>query len=163
MLNNHKVLGSSLFLAGILLVFDSIDFYTIAAVTFLYYGIVTVFVNFNKGTRSLIFIGAVLFQLGVLMIVQESYQLMDRDHFFITAFTFMGGTGFLLLYIENMKQFPLLVSGVSLIIMSIFAKYLTSVLGRFSLMANIGLVMMGYWALFLIFFGAAILVSRLRK
>lgn len=167
MLRNNKILGISLLLFGLfylMKVLGWIEFsdQILFGATFILYGFLSVIVNLGSAQKGLLFLGTILFLIGLLFILGETYQIVQKDNLFITVFLFLLGAGFMLLFVDNSKEKQFLYISCICFISSFSSKIFIDALGNFSLLANFGIILLGYWPVFLVLMGLAILVSRQR-
>lgn len=165
MINNSKLLGIILFVYGF---FELLNISGIVGVTsglllgflLLGYGVINVFINLGSNQRSWLMLGNLLFFIGLFLILSGFYQIIQKDHLFFTLFLFVLANSALLLFIENSKEHVFLYISLFLFALSFFAGRVINLLSGFSALANIGIVLLAYWPIFLIFFGIAVLVNR---
>jgi hypothetical protein len=163
--NNSKLLGIVFFAYGFFELIYFPDLIGISSKLFLgfllaAYGLVNVFVNIGHNKRAWLMFGNFLFFIGLFFILSDYYQIIEKHHMFFTLFLFVLGSGLLLLFIENHKERIFLYLSLFLFVISFFASSAIKILSGFSALANIGLALLAYCPIFLIFFGVAVLVNR---
>lgn len=164
-MNNKKTLGVVLLLYGLFSLFNVNELFGVSHAAILGffclgYSLILVYISLGNNQRALLLLANFIFFAGLLLIVTSFFHIIEKDHLFLTAFLFVLGNGCLLLFIDNVSQKHFLVTSLILFGLSYSAKYVVGYLGDFSLIANIGLIMLGYWPVFLVFFGIALLVNR---
>lgn len=126
------------------------------------FGILAVYIGFERGSRSLIAISTTAFLIGIFLFVTNNYELFTNSKIYILALLFISATNFLMLYLENPKSAPLLFASILIYLVAAFS--VTLLKNSYITYISNGLVNMliEYWPVFLLFFGINIL-SNSRK
>ena len=167
MINNNRLLGIIFFIYGFFELLYMPDLLGISSQPFLgilltVYGLINVFINLGHNKRAWLLFGNFLFFIGLFLVLSGFYQIIEKDHLFFTLFLFVLANSALLLFIENSKERIFLYISLVLFVISFLAGKVVNLLSGFSALANIGLALLAYWPIFLIFFGVAVLVNRKR-
>jgi len=167
MARNNKIIGASFFLFGLISLFKviglfDISHYIITGCTLALYGFLSVIFNLGTSKKGLLFLGSTLFLIGLLFVFSELYQIIQKENLFLTLFLFVLGSGFFILFVDNPKERQFLILSGMFFVSATFTDAFVDALGSFSLLANFGIILLGYWPVFLVLMGLAILVSRKR-
>ncbi len=165
MMNNGKLLGITLLAFGltdVLYINDlfNVTYMAISGYVLLLYGIMGVYFNLGWNERGWLFLSNVAFFVGLSIIIHFYFRIKNADHLFFTIFLFTLANGFLLLFIENIKEKKFLAASLILFFLSFISGKITDLLGKFSILADLGWMLLGYWPIFLILFGTAVLAGR---
>lgn len=127
------------------------------------FGILAVYIGFERGSRALITIATTSFLFGVFMFVTNNYELFTNTNIHLLALLFISATNFFMLYLENPKSASFLFASILIYIAAGFS--ITIFKSSYIVFIANGLVKMliGYWPLFALFFGINILVEAKRK
>lgn len=115
---------------------------------------------FRAGSRKAIVLSAILFLVGIVLIVKNSYEIIDTRGLVLVSILFISGAAFLILFIENMKHKSFLLSGFALIMLSYFSLTVLKKIGLFERLKTIGDMFEVFLPVILILFGMSIFINR---
>ncbi|MDX9923332.1 MAG: hypothetical protein RBS48_01110 [Ignavibacteriaceae bacterium] len=111
-MNKKTIVSISLLLFGFLMIANLFTkfyftFYEITAITFLFYGISSIFYGFKIGNRGVIFLASITFLSGVFLLILENARLINTRGIYLTGSLFILGSSLLMLFIydSKIKQF----------------------------------------------------------
>ncbi len=162
MFNKTSWLGVVLIIIGIVMLLDkldvlSVDFNTILWPLLMLIGIVVVTNGFSENRRGKIYWGSVLFLYALFFLLKsiDYFEIYSRTFFPASFLVF--GIAFLMMYINNFKDWPLLIPALVLI-----------GLGSVFILTDYGVIyqwdvwnfLRVYWPVILILLGIAILLKQ---
>lgn len=126
------------------------------------FGILTVFIGFERGSRSLISIASTSFMIGVFLFILNNYEIFTNINIYTFALLFITATNFFLLFIDNPKSSSLLFSSILIYIAAVFS--ITFLEDSYIVYLSNGLIKMviSYWPLFILFVGINLVVDSKR-
>ena len=111
-MNKKTIVSISLLLFSFLMIANLFTkfyftFYEITAITFLFYGISSIFYGFKIGNRGVIFLASITFLSGVFLLILENARLINTRGIYLTGSLFILGSSLLMLFIydSKIKQF----------------------------------------------------------
>lgn len=162
---NKNLVAISLIIlgAGLLLIWSGILIYDseiLLGLVLAAFGISNTNYSFRIGSRKVIILSAILFLVGVVLIVKNSYEIMDTRGLILVSILFISGASLLILFIDNMKQKTFLFSGFALIILSYFSLTVLKKIGLFEWLKTVGDMFEVFLPVILIIFGMSIFINR---
>ena len=162
---NKNLVAISLIIlgAGLLLIWSGILIYNseiLLGLVLAAFGISNTNYSFRVGSRRTIVLSAILFLTGIVLIVKNSYEIIDTRGLVLVSILFISGAAFLILFIENVKQKTFLFSGFALIILSYFSLTVLKKIGLFEWLKNVGDMFEVFLPVILILFGMSIFINR---
>lgn len=163
---NHKIITAlALILFGLLSLLDYFSIISVsesfsAAIALIIYSLPAVYFSLNGKNRIRLVTASILFMIGILFLIKENFELINSRGLIFTSILFIGGSTFMILFIENTKQKIFLAA--SLVLMT--AAYLSVTLFR-----NIGMMDFAdrladtaedFWPVVLILWGLNIFRNR---
>lgn len=97
----------------------NISYTELAGYALIFYGIGTVYISMGKKKRNLLFIGAVLFLIGVELIIVNNYDFLSLSNVVLPSIFFILGTAFMVLFIDDLSNRLLLVISIIFLISGI--------------------------------------------
>jgi len=166
-LNNKSLVSMSLILLGFVLLLKyfgivSIVYSEIYGYAFSIYGIIAVYNLFGSGNKGALFIAGVLFILGVSLIVLENYEILSPVKFLLPSILFSAGTGFALLFIDNIRERVFLIISIIMLAAGMFSVIYFDLLSSIQAANRIALVIFYYWPVIFILIGFSIILNRKR-
>lgn len=127
---------------------------------FLFYGIVSVFINMSKQRKGGLFVGALSFMIGVLLYTLNHYNVMSTNQIILPAMFFVLSSGFLFLFFDDFSEKTFLYISLILILCGCF-----SIVGYDSsewikLSASTSRTILAHWEYLIIIIGVGILTDR---
>ena len=98
----------------------NISYTELAGYALIFYGIGTVYISMGKKKRNLLFMGAVLFLIGVELIIVNNYDFLSLSNVVLPSIFFILGTAFMILFIDDLSNRLLLVISIIFLISGIF-------------------------------------------
>ena len=162
---NKNLVAISLIIlgAGLLLIWSGVLLYDseiLLGLVLAAFGISNTNYSFRAGSRKTIVLSAILFLVGVVLIVKNSYEIIDTRGLVLVSILFISGAAFLILFIENMKQKAFLLGGFALIILSYFSLTVLKKIGLFQWLKTVGDKFEVFLPVILILFGMSIFINR---
>lgn len=152
-------LSTLLKIAGII----NITYTELTGYALIFYGIGTVYVSMGKNKKNILFIGAVLFLVGVLLFITSSYDFIKVSNIVLPSIFFILGTAFLILFIDDLSNNLLLVISIIFLISGIF--FFTK-LGNFNLtdfLKSTLSISIKYWPVIIIVTALILLLKKDNK
>jgi len=154
--------GIILIIVGVVMLLDkfqviNISFSSIFWPLMMLVGIIAVGRGYNQNRRGKIFWGTVLFMYALFFFLRSSDYFEVYSHTFFPATFLIFGIAFFMMYLSNMKDWPLLIPAVVLAAAgSLF------ILNEYGYIYDweVWDVIRLYWPVILILFGVAILLRR---
>jgi hypothetical protein len=132
----------------------------IIGLTFIFYGIPSVYISLNDGKRSSLFSSTIIFFVGIIFIVTTRFELIDTRGLVFASILLIGGTAFLILFIENTKERIFLVAAIVLVALGYASTNIFKQLGILNTANKIANVVDNYWSIILIVLGLNIFLKR---
>jgi hypothetical protein len=140
-----------------------VSFSELAGYGFIFYGIGTVYISMGRNKKKLLFIGAVSFLVGVVLFITSNYDFLKLSNIVLPSIFFILGTGFLVLFIDDLSNKLLLAISVIFLISGIF--FFTK-LGTFNLsdfLKSTLSISMKYWPVIIIVTALILLLKKNSK
>jgi hypothetical protein len=168
MLKNHSIITYLLIflvLSILLKICGIIDvgFSELAGYAFIFYGIGNVYTSMGRNKKKLLFIGAVSFLVGVALFITSKYDFLKLSNIVLPSIFFILGTGFLVLFIDDLSNNLFLAISVIFLISGIF--FFTK-LGTFNLsdfLKSTLSISMKYWPVIIIVTALILLLKKNSK
>ena len=127
---------------------------------FLFYGIISVFINIGKQRKGGLFVGAISFMIGVLLYTLNHYNIMSTNQIILPATFFVLSSGFLFLFFDDFSKKIFLYISLLLILSGCFSivGYDSSEWIKFS--ASTSRTILAHWEYLIIIIGVGILTDR---
>ncbi|MBI4809915.1 MAG: hypothetical protein HY800_00385 [Ignavibacteriales bacterium] len=163
-MNNFKTswFGIALIVIGAAMLLDqldvlNIDFSTIFWPLLMLIGIVTVGRGFTENRRAKIYWGTVLFLYSLFFLLKSIDYFEIYAHTFFPASFLIFGIAFFMMYLNNFKDWPLLIPAI--VLSGIGSIFILTEYGFFYRW-DVWDAVRTYWPVILILFGLAILLKR---
>ncbi len=127
---------------------------------FLFYGIVSVFMNMSKQRKGALFVGVLSFMVGVLSYILNHFNIMSTNQIILPATFFILSSGFLFLLFDDVSEKIFLFISLLLILAGYLsiALYDSSEVIKFS--ASISRTILSQWEYIIIIIGVGVLTDR---
>jgi len=127
---------------------------------FLFYGIVSVFMNMGKQRKGSLFVGVLSFMVGVLVYIMNHFNMMTTNQIILPSIFFAFSSAFLFLFIDDFSEKTFLYISLLLILAGYLSIpfYGSSELIKFS--ASISRTILSQWEYLLIIIGIGVLTDR---
>ncbi len=124
------------------------------------YGLVIVILNLGKNHIVKIFFSTILFYIGILLLVENLFEILDKGKIIFPSLLFILGGGFFMLFLDNPKEKIFLLTSIILFVISIVViKFFIAF--WFVLVANqLGDTLIQNWQILIIFLGISFLLDR---
>ncbi|MFA7287768.1 MAG: hypothetical protein WC055_02710 [Melioribacteraceae bacterium] len=167
-MNRKRIVSISLFLFGFLMISNLfikfyLSFYEITAITFLVYGLTSIFYGFKFGNRGIIFLSSVTFLTGIFLLVLENAHLINTRGIYLTGTLFILGSGSLMLFIYDSKIKIFLTVSLTLIALSFASIFLLDINYIKSIVEFTDRIMSVIYPYFLIALGLFLLTGSFTK
>ncbi len=155
-------IGIVLMLAGLALLLDKLDILTVGTPTLIWvlcmlFGIAMVTQGFSTTNGGRIFFGTLFFLYGLYFLLHSIDAFEMRGHLFVPASFVIFGFAFVMIYLNNVREWILLLPAV--LLMGIGTLYIMGSMGYFNPW-EIREVVRLYWPVGLIIIGLAIVLRR---
>lgn len=163
-MNNYLAIGSTLFFAGIFIFLNFVgltntSFLKGFAFLFMFYGLITIITLFQSGNRGKLFFATVFLNIGIILYVIENYEILNYYNIILPSILFVIGAGLFVVYLENLSEFPILVSALFFMVLSLIAILMFD--NRIVQFAHrVTLIIFDYWPLFMILFGLVLILYK---
>lgn len=164
-LTNKKIAGFTLILYG---VSSLLSYYSIVSISpdillgsaFILFGLPSAYISFNDNRRDLLLLSTVLFMMGIIFLVKSNYEIINTRGIVFTSILFIGGTTFLVLFIDNTKEKTFLYTSFVLLALGFFSITLLREMGILDYANKIADLAEDFWPVVLIVFGLNIFWNR---
>jgi hypothetical protein len=149
--------------AGLLLIWSGILVYDpemLIGIVLAALGVSNTNFSFRSGNRKMIVLSTILFLIGVVLIVKNTYEIVDTRGLVLVSILFISGASFLILFVDNVKQKTFLYSGLGLILASYFSITVLRGFGLFDWLKTVGDFLEIFWPVILIVLGLSIFVKK---
>ena len=149
--------------AGLLLIWSGILVYDpemLIGIILSALGISNTNFSFRNNNRKMIVISTILFLIGVVLIVKNTYEIVDSRGLVLVSILFISGSSFLILFVDNVKQKTFLYSGLALILASYFSITVLRGFGLFDWLKTVGDFLEIFWPVILIVLGLSIFIKK---
>ncbi len=126
-------------------------------------GLIFVFTSMGKNQRAILFLGSVLFMAGTIFFIKDNYEILDYSKIVIPSVLICFGTGFFLLYIDNIKESAFLVLSLVIFSVALFTITFTKDFPVIKLANRVSYNILGFWPALLLLLGVGLLLNRNRK
>lgn len=123
-------------------------------------GLLGTFISLGKNKPITLFVSAVIFLSGVFFYITGKYVLLNQDIILLPAILFVGGSGFLMLFLDNIKEKVFLITAGFLISLSLILIFISNGGIVIELTNRIILYAFDFWPGLLIMIGFVILAGR---
>lgn len=167
-MNKKRIVSISLFLFGFMMIANLfmkffLTFYEITAITFLFYGISSIYYGFKVGNRGIIFLASITFLSGIFLWILENARLINTRGIYLTGSLFILGSSLLMLFIYDSKIKLFLTVSLSLIAVSIASIFLIDINFIKSIVEFTDRIMSVVYPYFLIALGLFLLTGSFTK
>lgn len=138
----------------------SLDSTELFGYAFILYGIATVYTTFGEKYKTLLFAGAAIFLLGILISLPSHFDIIQVSNLYVPSAILIGGISLFVVYVDDISNsliliasLVLLLSGIILIILSrtiLISVFLESILD----------FIVVYWPVLLIVSGITFILRR---
>lgn len=154
--------GLILIIFGLVLLLDKLNVINIAFSTVFWpvmtlVGLVTAASGYSRNRRGKIFGGTILFLYSLYFFLRSQDFIEFRGHLFLPATFFIIGVGFLMMYLQNFRDWYLLIP--ALIFAGVGAAFILAEFG-YLYWWDVSMALADYWPVILIVIGLAILLKR---
>jgi len=127
---------------------------------FILYGIATVYTTFGEENRTVLFIGSVVFLVGIAISLPVHFDIIGISHLYIPAAVLIGGISLLIVYIDDLKNKVILTGAVILIIAGIVLIFISGKIYGTTFLKSIPDFIAVYWPVLLIAAGITYILKR---
>jgi hypothetical protein len=141
----------------------SLSIPVILGISLVLYSIPTLYLAMGKGKRLQIIISALLFFIGLILVIVKVYEVFEPLKVVFPSIIFITGVVFILLYIENPKESSFLYAGIISAVLGIISVLTYKHFALFYFTDRIISFVAGNWHLVLIIGGIILLMNRNKK
>lgn len=127
---------------------------------FLFYGIVSVFVNMGKHRKGALFVGVLSFMVGVLLYTFNHFNIMSTNQIILPVTFFTLGSGFLFLFFDDFSEKIFLYTSLLLILSGGLSAVVYDSSEFIKLSASTSRTILAHWEYLIIIIGVGILTDR---
>jgi hypothetical protein len=166
--NNQPIiiyLLTFLALSFILKFFDVINvtITELTAYAMIFYGINLVYTSFGKNRRGVLFGGAFLFLLGLVIFLINNFDFANTNEIIFPSLLFIMGICFFMLFFDDTsKKNPLYIS-LTFILTGIIVTVIAGTLSFSSFSEMVIIILSRYWPVIIIVIGVILLIHRYEK
>lgn len=166
MILTHKnILGLSFLFYG---VFTLLSYYhvitfpisSIIAFVFIFYSLPTTFLSLNSSKYDQLSFSILIFMLGIIFFVISNFEIINTRGLVFTSVLFIGGTIFLVLFIDNSKTKAFLFAALYLLIFGILSITYLGKIGVLDYANKAAEIAEDFWPVLLIILGLNIFWNR---
>ncbi|MBM4171289.1 MAG: hypothetical protein FJ214_05405 [Ignavibacteria bacterium] len=165
MISLKKITGIILIVSGLLFVLESfpISFLSaneIISYSLLAFGIPAVYISLNLGNRALLVFASIVFMIGILLLIQINYEIIDtRGIVFVSILLITGSISFML-FLENTSQKIFLLLAVVFLLLGYLSVTMFKKMGLLILSNKIANYAEDIWPIALLLTGLFLFLNR---
>ena len=165
MISYRKIGGAVLMLFGLLISLSGFRIIKMEAgeiigTVFILQAIPSVFLSLMKNRRDLLFLFTVTFMIGIIFITKSHFEIIESRGLIFSSILFISGSGFLILYTDNLKERVFLYTGILFFALGYFSVTFLRELGIIGFVNSLANIAEDFWPVILILLGLAIFVNR---
>jgi hypothetical protein len=165
MISYRKIWGLTLILFGLLISLSGFKIIKmgrdeIIGTVLILQAIPSVFISLMKSRRTLIFVFTVIFMIGIIFITKSHYEIIESRGLIFSSILFISGSGFLILYTDNLKERVFLYTGILFFVLGYFSITFFRELGIIEFANSLANIVEDFWPIVLILLGLTIFINR---
>jgi hypothetical protein len=122
----------------------------ILAYTFVFYGISSVYSSLGKNKKFRLFLGTVVFLIGIIFFVINNFDIVNLSRMIFPAIILTAGIGFLMLYIDNTNDKTILYVSAAFILPGLFYSIYFGTMKPGLFINSIYQIILKYWIIVII-------------
>jgi hypothetical protein len=127
---------------------------------FILYGIATVYTTFGEENRTVLFLGSVVFLVGITISLPIHFDIIGISHLYIPAALLIGGISLLIVYIDDFKNTVIFAGAIILILAGILLIIISEKIYGTVFLKSIFDFIVEYWPVLLIAAGITYILKR---
>ncbi len=162
---NYLALGISLVVFGSLSILNFLNVFRVnnikvIAVSFILFGLVSVVDSLNKMKRSTLFLISMVFNVGIILLIQEYFEILNGYDIILSSVLYILGGGFLLIFLQNTSEKAPLYFSLFFLILSFISLHFFDDSYLIQFANRITLILFDYWPIFLLIFGIVLVAGK---
>ncbi|MBI1939337.1 MAG: hypothetical protein HYS25_14600 [Ignavibacteriales bacterium] len=133
-----------------------------AAAALIIYSLPAVYFSLNEKNRIRLLTASILFMIGIIFLIKENFELINSRGLIFTSILFIGGSTFMILFIEDTKQKIFLYASAVLMTAGYLSVTLFRNLGIINFANRLADTAEDFWPVVLILWGLNIFWNRKR-
>jgi hypothetical protein len=124
------------------------------------FGIPSVYFSLNGEKRNELFLFTIIFLIGIVLVVESRFALVDTKGLVFSSVLFIGGAAFFMLFIDNLKEKVFLSISIALLILGFVSTNIFRQIGIINAAHNIVSLLKNFLPAILIILGAVVFAAR---
>ena len=126
----------------------------------IFYGISLVYISFGNDQRGRLFIGSIIFLIGLFLFIISKFEFFSVSTLLIPSLLLIFSIGFFMLFLDNLhEKSPLLISLIFFIAGTIYTLFKGEI-SLFSFINSIKQIIFNYWPVVLIAIAIILIIHR---
>ena len=138
----------------------NITFTEIMGYALIFYGIADVYSSMGKNKKTLLFIGAVAFLVGVELLITSNYDFFKLSNIVLPSIFFILGTAFLVLFIDDLKNRLLLAISIIFLISGVYFFGRLGIFNSADFFRSLFSISRKYWPIIVIVTAIILLIKK---
>ncbi len=138
----------------------NVDNNQLLAYTFIFYGISSVYISFGRNKRLQLFIGTVIFLIGIVFFLISNFDIFNSSHLIFPSTLLILGISCWMLFLDNTDDKAVLFISIIFILLGIIYSISVGAMRVGSFLNSILSIASKYWAIVLITFIIILLLRR---
>ena len=127
-----------------------------------FYGISLVYISFGNNQRGRLFIGSIIFLVGLLLFIISKFEFFSASTLVIPSILLIFSISFFMLFLDNLKEKSLLLISLVFFIAGTLYTLFRGEISFLSFINSIKLITLNYWPVVLIAVGIILVIHRER-
>jgi hypothetical protein len=127
---------------------------------FILYGIATVYTTFGEENKVMLFLGSVIFLLGIVISLPAHFDIIRISDLFLPSALLIGGISLFVVYLDNTKNIILLIASFILLLSGTVLVFISRTIIIPVFFESILDFIVVYWPVLLIVSGITIILKR---
>ncbi|MDQ7816299.1 MAG: hypothetical protein RDU14_04690 [Melioribacteraceae bacterium] len=120
----------------------------------------SVFLSLMRNRKDLLFLFTVIFMIGIIFIIKSHFEIIESRGLIFSSILLISGSGFLILYIDNLKEQIFLYTGMLFFALGYFSITFLRELGVIGFANSLANIAEDFWPIVLILSGLTIFINR---
>ena len=149
-------------LSIILKLLGIIDFdnYEIWGYGLIFYGISLVYISFGNNQRGRLFIGSIIFLIGLLLFIISKFEFFSVSTLILPSLLLIFSISFLMLFLDNLKERSLILISLAFFIAGTIYTLFNGEISLLSFLNSVKQITLSYWPVILIAAGIILIIQR---
>lgn len=122
--------------------------------------VASVFLSFTRNRRDFLFFFTSVFMIGIIFLTKSHFEIIESRGLIFSSILFISGSGFLILFSDNMKEKVFLYNGIFFFALGYLSITLLRDLGIIGFANSLANTAEEVWPVLLILFGLIIFINR---